>query len=45
MLAIAEPRAKSKAEDAIVPNGTDLFFASFPSTSYWASTFVRSLPD
>ena len=44
MLAIAEPRAKSKAECFYRPYGTDLPFASFPSTSYWA-TFVRSLRD
>ena len=38
-----------KPRISIVPNanGTDLFFASFPSPAvagYWA-TFVRSLPD
>jgi hypothetical protein len=46
MLAIAEPRARPKPSISIVPNanGTDLFFASFPSTSCWA-TFVRFLQD
>ena len=45
MLAIAEPRERDqKPTVSIVPYGTDLFFASFPSTSYWA-TFVRSLRD
>jgi hypothetical protein len=44
MLAIAERRAKPKAECFYRPYGTDLPFASFPSTSYWA-TFVRSLRD
>jgi uncharacterized membrane protein YphA (DoxX/SURF4 family) len=38
------PRAKPKAERFYRPYGTDLPFASFPSTSYWA-TFVRSLRD
>jgi len=42
MLAIAEPRAKSKAECFDRPYGTDLPFTSFPSTSYWA-TFTESL--
>jgi hypothetical protein len=42
MLAIAEPRAKSKAECFYRPYGTDLPFTSFPSTSYWA-TFTESL--
>src|ERR1700746_4038563 len=44
MLAIAEPRAKPKAECFYRPYGTDLPFASFPSTSYWA-TFTESLRD
>ena len=44
MLAIAEPRAKSKAECFDRPYGTDLPFTSFPSTSYWA-TFTESLRD
>ena len=44
MLAIAEPRAKSKAECFYRPYGTDLPFASFPNTSYWA-TFTESLRD
>jgi len=44
MLAIAEPRAKPKAECFYCPYGTDLPFASFPSTSYWA-TFTESLRD
>jgi hypothetical protein len=44
MLAIAEPRAKSKAECFHRPYGTDLPFTSFPSTSYWA-TFTESLRD
>jgi hypothetical protein len=34
MLAIAEPRAKPKAECFYRPYGTDLPFTSFPSTSY-----------
>jgi hypothetical protein len=42
MLAIAEPRAKSRAECFDRPYGTDLPFALFPSTSYWA-TFTESL--
>jgi hypothetical protein len=43
MVAIAEPRARDpKPTVSIVPDGTDLFFALFPSTSYWA-TFVGSL--
>jgi hypothetical protein len=37
MLAIAEPRAKPKAECLYRPYGTDLPFPSFPSTSYWAT--------
>jgi hypothetical protein len=37
MLAIAEPRAKSKAEYFFRPYGTDLPFTSFPS--------IRQLPD
>jgi hypothetical protein len=44
MLAIAEPRAKPKAECFYRPYGTDLPFTSFPSTSYWA-TFTESLRD
>jgi hypothetical protein len=44
MLAIAELRAKPKAECFYRPYGTDLPFASFPSTSYWA-TFTESLRD
>jgi len=44
MRAIAEPRAKPKAECFYRPYGTDLPFASFPSTSYWA-TFTESLRD
>ena len=44
MLAIAESRAKPKAECFYRPYGTDLPFASFPSTSYWA-TFTKSLRD
>ena len=44
MLAIAEPRAKRKAECFYRPYGTDLPFASFPSTSDWA-TFTESLRD
>jgi hypothetical protein len=44
MLAIAEPRAKPKAQCFDRPCGTDLPFASFPSTSYWA-TFTESLRD
>jgi hypothetical protein len=44
MLAIAEPRAKPKAECFDRPYGTDLPFASFPSTPYWA-TFTESLRD
>jgi hypothetical protein len=44
MLAIAEPRAKPKAQCFYRPYGTDLPFASFPSTSYWA-TFTESLRD
>ena len=44
MLAIAEPRAKPKAECFHRPYGTDLPFTSFPSTSYWA-TFTESLRD
>jgi hypothetical protein len=43
MLAIAEPRAKPKAEWFYRPH-TDLPFTSFPSTSYWA-TFTESLRD
>jgi hypothetical protein len=42
MLAIAERRAKPKAECFYRPYGTDLPFTSFPSTSYWA-TFTESL--
>jgi hypothetical protein len=44
MLAIAELRAKPKAECFYRPYGTDLPFASFPSTSYWA-IFTESLRD
>jgi hypothetical protein len=44
MLAIAEPRAKSKAECFDRPYWTDMPFTSFPSTSYWA-TFTESLRD
>jgi hypothetical protein len=45
MVAIAEPRARHlKPTVSIVPYRTDLFFASFPSTSYWA-TFTESLRD
>jgi hypothetical protein len=44
ILAIAEPRAKPKAECFDRPYGTDLPFTSFPSTSYWA-TFTESLRD
>jgi hypothetical protein len=44
MLAIAEPRAKPKAQCFYRPYGTDLPFTSFPSTSYWA-TFTESLRD
>src|ERR1700747_230978 len=44
MLAIAESRAKPKAECFYRPYGTDLPFASFPSISYWA-TFTESLRD
>jgi len=33
-----------KPSVSIVPYGTDLSFASFPSTSYWA-TFTESLRD
>jgi hypothetical protein len=44
MLAIAKPRAKPKAERFYRPCGTDVTFASFPSTSYWA-TLTESLRD
>ena len=47
MLAIAELRAKPKAECFYRPYGTDLPFASFPSPAaagYWA-TFTESLRD
>jgi hypothetical protein len=47
MLAIAEPRAKPKAECFYRPYETDLPFTSFPSpgaAGYWA-TFTESLRD
>jgi hypothetical protein len=47
MLAIAEPRAKPKAQCFYRPDGTDLPFTSFPSpaaAAYWA-TFTESLRD
>ena len=46
LLTLVMPHAKDQEPNvSIVPNGTDiLFFASFPSTSYWA-TFVESLWD
>jgi hypothetical protein len=45
MLTIAEPRAKPKAERFYRPfRDGRVFFASFPSTSYWA-TFTESLRD
>jgi hypothetical protein len=47
MLAIAEPRAKPKAECFYRPYGTDLPFASFPSLESfrgWA-IFTGSLRD
>jgi hypothetical protein len=55
MLAIAEPRAKPKAECFYRPlprklisvfgvEGRTCLFTSFPSTSYWA-TFAESLRD
>jgi hypothetical protein len=44
MLAVAERRARPKADrfDRLLRDG-QVFFASFPSTSYWA-TFTESLP-
>jgi hypothetical protein len=45
LLAPVKPYAKDKEPKvSIVPGGTDISFASSPSTSYWA-TFAESLRD
>ena len=44
LLTLVKPHARDQEPNvSIVPNWTDISFASFPSTSYWA--FIGSLRD